>query len=77
VALGNSHDDAAVQILEQALQHVEPLVRSHAAWALGQIGGEESYQALEQALKRETDPDVLEEIRAASKICETFQASRA
>ena len=77
VALGNSRDDGAVQVLAQALDHVQPLVRSHAAWALGQIGGEESYRALKDALKRETDPDVLEEIRAASKVCETFEASRA
>lgn len=77
VALGNSRDGGAVQILAEALKHVESLVRSHAAWALGQIGGEESYRALEEALKRESDPDVLEEIRVASKICETFQASPA
>jgi epoxyqueuosine reductase len=77
VALGNSRDERAVPILAQALEHVEPLVRSHAVWALGQIGGEESYRALEEALKRETDPDVLEEIRTASKICETFEASPA
>jgi epoxyqueuosine reductase len=72
VALGNSHDPGAFGVLARALGHSEPLVRSHAAWALGQIGGEESYRALAEALQRETDPDCSEEIRAASKICETF-----
>ncbi len=77
VALGNSRDIGAARVLAEALEHAEPLVRSHAAWALGQIGGEESQRALEAALKRETDPGVLEEIQAASKICETFEATQA
>jgi len=73
VALGNSRDVGATRVLAEALERATPLVRSHAAWALGQIGGEESRRALEAALKRETDPAVLEEIQAASKICETFE----
>ncbi len=77
VALGNSHDASASEVLTLALEGAEPLVRLHAAWALGQIGGTASYRALEEALKRETDPDVLEEIRAASKICETLEPAPA
>jgi len=73
VALGNSRDASACAVLTESLGHAESLVRAHAAWALGQIGGEESRWALEEALKRETDPGVLEEIQAASKICETLQ----
>ncbi|MGH7395249.1 MAG: HEAT repeat domain-containing protein, partial [Candidatus Methylomirabilales bacterium] len=42
-----------------------PLVRGHAAWALGQIGGPEAAAALEAAASRESDPAVQEEIRAA------------
>ncbi len=37
VALGNSRDPAGIPALEEALQDDEPLVRSHAEWALKQI----------------------------------------
>ncbi len=37
VALGNSRNPAGLPALERALQDDEPLVRSHAAWALEQI----------------------------------------
>lgn len=65
VALGNLKDPAAVTALTAALADSEPLVRGHAAWALGQIGGREAAAALEAAASRETDPTVLEEIRSA------------
>ena len=65
VALGNIGDAAAAPALLRALQEVAPLVRMHAAWALGRIGGSQAAFALERARTRETDPDVLEEIEAA------------
>jgi len=37
VALGNSGNPAAIPTLEKALESDEPLVREHAAWALGRI----------------------------------------
>jgi len=37
VALGNSGDKSALPALQQALADPEPLVREHAAWAIGQI----------------------------------------
>jgi epoxyqueuosine reductase len=43
----------------------EPLVRGHAAWALGRIGGERAKQALEKATLEEEDFFVVEEIRFA------------
>jgi epoxyqueuosine reductase len=58
VALGNARDPAAVPALVEALRHEEPLVRGHAAWALGRIGGEAARCALETALAGEDDPDV-------------------
>jgi len=73
VALGNSRDASACAVLTESLKHAEPVVRAHAAWALGQIGGECSRRSLAQAVKRETDVSVLEEIQAASKICETLE----
>jgi epoxyqueuosine reductase len=43
----------------------EPLVRGHAAWALGRIAGEDARQVLRQALASEMDDQVREEIEAA------------
>ena len=38
VVLGNVGTDADVPLLEAMLQHDEPLVREHAAWALARDG---------------------------------------
>ena len=65
VALGNLKAREAVPALAYALEKSNPLVRSHAAWALGQIGGEAARDALQKAAKSETDKDVLAEIWAA------------
>ena len=62
VALGNIGDPVAVPALAQALNSVEPLVRSHAAWALGQIGNAAAHEALREAMPEEIDVDVAEEI---------------
>jgi epoxyqueuosine reductase len=70
VALGNSKDPQAVPVLAEAVQDKEPLVRAHAAWALGQIGGRAAENVLGQALRSETDPGVLEEIAFALGIKE-------
>ena len=68
VALGNSGDIRAVPALIGALHDSEPLVRGHAAWALGRIGGEQANQALHQALQSEQDFEVQKEIRCALEI---------
>jgi epoxyqueuosine reductase len=65
VALGNIGDPVAVPALGAALHDAEPLVRGHAAWALGRIGGQEARAALEKALNDETDATVTQEIRCA------------
>ena len=65
VALGNRKSPAALPALARALRQGEPLVRGHAAWALGQIGGPAAQAALRRAAAREQEPDVLAEIRAA------------
>ncbi len=65
VALGNGKNPAAVPALRRALLQGEALVRSHAAWALGQIGGPAAAAALAAAALREGDGEVLGEIRAA------------
>jgi epoxyqueuosine reductase len=65
VALGNIGDPQAVPALIGALHDVEALVRGHAAWALGRIGGDEAKRALEEAVTGEEDEEVRQEIRCA------------
>lgn len=65
VALGNIGDARAIPALTAALGHESSLVRGHAAWALGAIGGDTARAALESALATEIDESVWEEIAAA------------
>ena len=66
VALGNLGDPVAVPALIETLRsEPEPLVRGHAAWALGRIGGPEAHAALEATQITETDETVSQEIRCA------------
>ena len=62
VALGNIGDPTAVPALAKCMNGADALVRMHAAWALGRIGGPEASGALHSAIDREEDPAVLEEI---------------
>jgi epoxyqueuosine reductase len=65
VALGNSRDERAIPHLIAALRDRKPLVRGHAAWALGELGGPESAGALAALLVAEPDPSVRDEIESA------------
>jgi len=65
VALGNARDPAAVPALAEALADADPLVRAHAAWALGRISGERACDHLRRRAGCERDPEVREEIRLA------------
>jgi epoxyqueuosine reductase len=65
VALGNSRDPAAVPHLIRALRDRKPLVRGHAAWALGELAGEDARSALESLLERESDAWVRDEAASA------------
>jgi epoxyqueuosine reductase len=78
VALGNLPDPAAMPAAMPAAipaalpalirvlhQEPEPLVRAHAAWALGRLGGEAAAQALGEALQAEADETVRLEIAQA------------
>jgi epoxyqueuosine reductase len=49
VALGNRGEARAVAPLTRALDDAEPLVRMHAAWALGEIGGRLAAEAPERS----------------------------
>ena len=68
VALGNLADPEAVPALAGALGDDDPLVRGHAAWALGQIGGAEARRLLSVQRAREADAWVIEEVAEATRI---------
>ena len=65
VAIGNWGTQRAVPVLKDALADDEPLVRSHAAWALGRIGGTAAKRTLQRRLTVETEQDVITEIQDA------------
>lgn len=69
IVAGNHRNQATIRRLTELIQHdPEHLVRGHAAWALGQIGGTSARTALKDAKESETDPDILAEIEAALKL---------
>jgi epoxyqueuosine reductase len=66
VALGNQPDPAAITDLEGIMEREpEPLVRAHSAWALGRMRSARARSALDKAARVETEPSVLQEVRAA------------
>ena len=65
VALGNWGSPEAVPALAVGLNDEEPLIRGHAAWALGRIGTEAARQALAGRAEVEVDAWVREEIAAS------------
>jgi len=73
VALGNLGSAESVPALATLLSDPEPLVRGHAAWALGRIGTAQARAALDEALGCEADPDVKAEIAQAITACALSQ----
>ena len=65
VALGNWGSPKAIPALGKGLRDTEPLVRQHAAWALGRIAAPESQRLLQHSLVAETDEAVRREIRGS------------
>ena len=68
IAIGNWGSRSAVPSLKKALLDEEPLIRMHAAWALGQVGGKNAKQALENQLTNENDSEVISEIQDALQV---------
>ena len=62
VALGNLGDPDKAPVLIAALENPEPLVRAHAAWALGKLGGAKPRAALEKIRKTDEAEQVRDEI---------------
>ena len=69
VALGNLGDPVAVPALVRVLGDDPALVRGHAAWALGRLGGAQAAAALRARAAVETDLWVGEEIALALEAC--------
>lgn len=65
IVAGNSRDMALVDGIIPYLGHRSSIVRQHAAWALGRIGGTVSVAALERARHHETVYDVKRELDVA------------
>ncbi len=66
VALGNALDRSAVGALIESLQRdPHPMVRGHAAWALGRIGSPAALEALRRGYLEEAEDDVRDEIFSA------------
>lgn len=63
IVLGNRRDAAALPALANALRDEDPIVRGHAAWAIGRIAPR--HAALAAARPAEEDPRVRAEIDAA------------
>jgi epoxyqueuosine reductase len=54
-----------VPLLVSTLEDPESLVRVHAAWALGKIGGKQAKAALEKRRRLEEDEGVRKEIESS------------
>jgi len=70
IAMGNAKDVRFSPVLVDALKHDSPLVRGHAAWALGQLnasGHVEILAALEAARASELDEQACEEMNITIK----------
>lgn len=65
VAMGNRGEARYVPALARSLDSAEPMLRRHAAWALGRVGGSAADAALERARAVEEDASVRAEIAAA------------
>jgi epoxyqueuosine reductase len=65
VGLANWGSEESLPALGRALHDESPLVRGHAAWALGRIGSVEARRALESASATERDAAVMEELAGA------------
>ena len=64
VELGNVGSADGVPALVSALSDADPLVRTHAAWALGRIASAEAAEALRDRLAFEEDGAVSQALRA-------------
>jgi epoxyqueuosine reductase len=65
IVAGNSGNRAYVPQLAAMLGHDDEVLRTHAAWSLGRLGGPDARAALERALNLEQNEEVKKEIADA------------
>jgi epoxyqueuosine reductase len=65
IAIGNSGEQGLIDLVEQRLADVSPLVRAMAVWALRRLRGRAAMAAYQEHREAERDPAVLDEWRAA------------
>lgn len=65
IVLGIRGDRRSLAALADALEQEDSVLRGHAAWAIGAIGGPSARRVLRRAQRLERDGDVLDEIRRA------------
>jgi len=70
VGLGNWGSTEAVPVLTRALRDPDPVVRSHAAWALGQIGTAAARDAVRHSISLEDDAGARVEMMEALRLPE-------
>ena len=68
VVLGNIGSEGDVPALAGTLADAEPVVRSHAAWALGRIGSPSAARVLDARRDVEVDPSVVAALEAAVQV---------
>lgn len=67
IALGNSRNEEAIPILQEAIKDPSPVVRGHAVWALSRFNHPAVKTILQNALQVETDLQVKRELQSALK----------
>jgi epoxyqueuosine reductase len=63
IAAGNSGSSSFSAALAECARDPDPMVRQHAFWAIWRIAGQAAKPLLERALREESDPPVLSEIK--------------
>lgn len=68
LALAHFKDESALpELISLMKDDPRPVIRGTAAWAIGKIGGDEAYTALQAAREKEKDEEVLVEIEKGLK----------
>ncbi|HEX2421496.1 MAG TPA: HEAT repeat domain-containing protein, partial [Acidimicrobiia bacterium] len=62
IAAGNSGQDSLVPLVAPYAGHPDWLLRAHALWALGRLGGRVAEAVIEDRARAESDPRVQNEI---------------
>lgn len=63
LALGHYKDETAIgELIRLMNEDPRPVIRGTAAWSLGKIGNEDCYKAIKDAMIKEEDSEVIEEM---------------